>query len=160
VTTYVFTAKASDPDNDPLSYAWDFGDGQTTTGQNVPHTFPEAKTYTVALTTTDGRGGSETVTRDVPVGTLAGNWSVRFGNSPDTARIGENQNGRNIVGHLDTANLSFSGIVTDPRNVQIMVLYSGCTGTYTGSAAEDLRSISVSGDVDCDGAKSSISFSR
>lgn len=48
-------ATSYDPDNDPLSYAWEFGDGGTAAGQVVTHVFAAARTYIVRLTVSDGR---------------------------------------------------------------------------------------------------------
>ncbi|MGS0528289.1 PKD domain-containing protein [Zobellia nedashkovskayae] len=44
---------SSDPDNDTLSYLWDFGDGSTSTLQNPTHVFQSPTTYNVILTVTD-----------------------------------------------------------------------------------------------------------
>ncbi len=45
---------------DISSYAWDFGDGDTSTEANPVHGYQEAGTYTVSLTV-EGSGGSDTV---------------------------------------------------------------------------------------------------
>ncbi|HED66138.1 MAG TPA: PKD domain-containing protein, partial [Planctomycetes bacterium] len=44
------------------SWAWDFGDGGTSTQQNPSYTYSAAGTYTVSLTVT-GPGGSDTLTK-------------------------------------------------------------------------------------------------
>jgi PKD repeat protein len=46
----------------PTAWAWDFGDGGSSTSQNPSHAYTAAGTYTVKLTATNS-GGSDTVTR-------------------------------------------------------------------------------------------------
>ena len=58
---------SSDPDQDDLSYAWDFGDGAGGSGPAPSHTFAEADTYTVTLTVTDPCGVFDTDTLQVTV---------------------------------------------------------------------------------------------
>jgi PKD repeat protein len=48
---------------DPTSWAWDFGDGGTSTAQNPAHTYANPGTYTVTLTVTDVHGATNTRTR-------------------------------------------------------------------------------------------------
>ncbi|KAF5036268.1 PKD domain protein [anaerobic digester metagenome] len=48
--------------NVPTSWAWTFGDGETSTLQNPSHTYVAAGTYTVTLTATNA-GGSDTETK-------------------------------------------------------------------------------------------------
>jgi PKD repeat protein len=52
--------------NAPTTWAWDFGDGETSDMQNPTHTYAAAGTYTVGLTATND-GGSDTFTTDVTV---------------------------------------------------------------------------------------------
>ncbi len=47
---------SSDPENEPLTYNWTFGDGSSATGAVVTHAFPTADTYTVTLTVRDPEG--------------------------------------------------------------------------------------------------------
>lgn len=52
-----FNAAASyDPDEEPLTYFWEFGDGINSTDQNPTHTYDAIGNYTVSLTVTDGVG--------------------------------------------------------------------------------------------------------
>jgi gliding motility-associated-like protein len=55
----------------PFSYAWDFGDGKTSTLQNPTHSFTSfgcgTRTFTVRLTVTDANGCVATLTKSVSV---------------------------------------------------------------------------------------------
>lgn len=50
----IFSSTASDPEGSPLSYAWNFGDGTSSTAANPSHTFQAAGSYPVILTVSDG----------------------------------------------------------------------------------------------------------
>ncbi len=69
-TIVTFTATASDPDGDPLTFEWAITKGTpaTATGQIVTATFPGEHSYPVTLTVSDGRGGTVTVQKIVPLG--------------------------------------------------------------------------------------------
>jgi Tfp pilus assembly protein PilV len=60
---------STDPDNDPLTYFWDFGDGETASGAKVSHTFTYiglgAISRTVTLTATDVNGGQASSTVNI-----------------------------------------------------------------------------------------------
>ena len=59
----------------PYSYEWDFGDGNTSTGEYPTHTYKTAGSYTVSLKVTDDRGNSDTETRSDYIVVLPG-WSA------------------------------------------------------------------------------------
>jgi glucose/arabinose dehydrogenase/PKD repeat protein len=64
-----FDARAStDPDNDPLTYTWDFGDGATATGATVTHTYTAERPYTATVTARDPAGHTDIATKDISVG--------------------------------------------------------------------------------------------
>ncbi|WP_432993160.1 PA14 domain-containing protein [Dactylosporangium sp. CA-233914] len=48
------SAGSSDPDGDPLTYHWDFGDGTTSTEANPIKTYSNIGVYTAQLTVSDG----------------------------------------------------------------------------------------------------------
>lgn len=56
-TTITFDGTRSlDADGDPLTYAWDFGDGASGAGAIVTHTYATGGTYPVVLAVDDGTG--------------------------------------------------------------------------------------------------------
>lgn len=66
--TVTFDAVSStDTDGSITSYAWDFGDGVTTSGVSATHTYNTAGTYTVTLTVTDDDRATSTCTEVVTV---------------------------------------------------------------------------------------------
>jgi glucose/arabinose dehydrogenase/PKD repeat protein len=64
------SAGSSDPDDDPLSYHWDFGDGNASEEPHPIHTFETPGVFSVVLTVSDGAGGQ---TSAFPILIHAGN---------------------------------------------------------------------------------------
>jgi outer membrane protein OmpA-like peptidoglycan-associated protein len=61
---------SSDPDNDPLSYTWDFGDGTPpakTTFARTTHSYAKVGNYTARVTVDDGKGGINSATAPIAV---------------------------------------------------------------------------------------------
>jgi PKD repeat protein len=65
-------SKSADPDGNPLTYAWNFGDGTTGTGVSPAHSYAKGGLYPVTLTVSDNQlttsvATTVTVTNQVPV---------------------------------------------------------------------------------------------
>jgi gliding motility-associated-like protein len=63
--------------NPPCTYAWDFGDGTTGTGQFTSHSYPDNGRYNVSVITTDANGCSDTSDIDLTVYTTPAHFSIQ-----------------------------------------------------------------------------------
>lgn len=76
---------STDPNGDPLTYEWDFGDGSVGSGPNPSHVFDDNGSYDVTLVVTDPGGLSDTtsatanVTNVKPQGTFVRPSSLTVG---------------------------------------------------------------------------------
>ena len=67
--TVTFSSAGSvDPDGDPISFAWDFGDGNSSNEADPTHTFTSSGVFNAVLTVTDINGASTTDTVSILVG--------------------------------------------------------------------------------------------
>ncbi|WP_246075821.1 PKD domain-containing protein [Aliikangiella marina] len=75
-----FSDNSSDSDGQIISYAWDFGDGSSSTQQNPNHTFSAAGTYTVSLTVTDNDLNEDSISKNITIndGTVGPNASFTY----------------------------------------------------------------------------------
>lgn len=96
-------SQSTDPDNDPLTFDWDFGDGSTHSDQaTVAHEYQTSGTYAAKLTVTDGRGGQDTTT-----------IRIDPGNDPPTPSISSPSPGQEFaVGQP----ITLSGSASDPED--------------------------------------------
>jgi PKD repeat protein len=76
---------SSDPDGDPLTYSWDFGDGGIGSGAVPMHRFDDDGNFAITLTVSDGRGGTATATRMLEIVNAAPLISAMTGPSGPTA---------------------------------------------------------------------------
>ncbi len=87
-TIFFDASTSSDPDQQIVSYFWQWGDGDTDTGRQVTHAYEFAGTYGVVLTVSDVYGTSvSTSATAVVIGTSAGPVA-RFTVSPSNANVG------------------------------------------------------------------------
>ncbi|MFH2111639.1 MAG: PKD domain-containing protein [Candidatus Bathyarchaeota archaeon] len=65
--TLTFTASATDPGGDPLTYVWEFGDDTTGEGPEVSHAYTGAGFHIVMVTVSDDAGAEATTVFNVEV---------------------------------------------------------------------------------------------
>ncbi|MDX6284911.1 MAG: hypothetical protein QOG53_396 [Frankiales bacterium] len=80
LTCSVDASASTDADGTISSYAWNFGDSATTSGNPASHTYSAANTYTITLTVTDNSGMTGSTTRQVTVVAPAAAISFLGGN--------------------------------------------------------------------------------
>ena len=107
--TTTFTASASDPENDALTYSWNFGDGASGTGATTSHTYTQQGTYSARVTVGDGTNQTISEALIITVG------------SPPVPRIDTPNNGL-VFQAGDT--IAYSGSATDPDGTLTAANYS------------------------------------
>jgi PKD repeat protein len=65
--TCTFTDASTDSDGQVTGWSWDFGDSGTSTDRNPSHIYTSEGTKTVTLISTDNRGGTGTITKQITV---------------------------------------------------------------------------------------------
>ena len=111
---------ASDPNKDSLTFNWTFGDGGTSSGQNVTHVYGRTGTFSVALAIGDGKNTVNPPNATVTVApSLAGTWGGGSMLLPDTRgsiivlcplAITTSQSGTSLTGTLTFLNPCFGSI--------------------------------------------------
>jgi len=132
-TPYTFSSVgSSDPDNDPLTYEWNFGDGASGSGQSATHTYANPGSFSVTLTVKDEKhsvaapGASVTVARSV-----AGVWTGGVNQALFGANMSVNltQSGSSIGGTL-TFSGGLAGTVPLASSGTVSALTYPCTVTF------------------------------
>jgi PKD repeat protein len=98
-----FVGEATDPENGPMSFLWDFGDGALDNALETTHSYAQAGDYNVVLTATDSSGA-------------AGSTSVLVGVReplPPASPIASIQSPASYVFYKGTP-ISFSGTILNP----------------------------------------------
>ncbi|MEE6287399.1 ThuA domain-containing protein [Georgenia sp. MJ173] len=164
--TVDFTATATDADGDtPLTYAWDFGDGETADTAEASHTYTAAGDYTATVTVTDARGATASESVGISVTAVeakcfAGRSDDFTGDALDTERwdssIRVNQDLRVEDGSLIIPTASFDIYSSDNTAVPNIVLQDLPDGPFTattkvtlpGSTAYQQAGLVIYGDQD------------
>jgi hypothetical protein len=151
-TSFSFASSgASDPNNDPLTFEWNFGDGGSGSGQTTTHVYNSPGTFNVVLTVKDPKGLSATTSASANVGrNLNGTWSAPRGSCIlNPPRISVSQSGGNFNGTFTYGPFggttggsgSYTGTISSSSN-----FVCPCSVSFSGSLLG--LSVSFTGDVD------------
>jgi hypothetical protein len=130
LTSHAFSAAASDPDGDALTYAWSFGNGTTASSAAASVVYGNAETtvYDATLTVTDARGATATSTIQVTSASMTGTWTGMLIGAPVTVRLTQAAGGI-VTGSWDQPTLGAVGEVGP----------SGAPGLVKADGSFDLR---------------------
>ncbi len=146
-TPVSFSANASDPDGDSLTYNWNFGDGANGTGASPSHVYGGAGDFGVSVEVSDGKKNASGAT-NVSVRSMAGRWGGTItvpGYSPFPITLNLAQSGSSLSGNYSDFEGSgtVSGSVSAPLNVRITVSQAPYLPfTLSGTASADVNSVS------------------
>ena len=161
-------SSSSDPDGDPLSMTWNFGDGTTGLGAEVAHTYSSEGSFPVTLTVSDGRvSDSESTTatiaaslearaftlpEDGAIRLFAGrpNWCVRLEPLDDVFDLSEVDLESVRLRSVGTGSVEEIGALADKSTPLLDRDRNGVVELKTCFTAEDLRLLfaSVAGSRD------------
>ena len=142
-----FDASASsDPDSNPLTFAWDFGDGTNGTGATPTRTYTANGIYNAVVTVSDGRGGTDTATVRIDIGNTAPQPTIISPTTNQLFRVGETITLQGSAtdaqdGNLPNSSLSWQ-VFLHHNNDHTHPYLSATTGnnvTFTAPAPEDLQ---------------------
>lgn len=134
---------SSDPEGDPLTYTWDFGDGTVGAGVSPSHTYLWGGVFTVTLTVDDGNGNRDassttaTVTEvnDEPSADAGGPYSGSAGGAITFDASGssdfDNEDGTDANDQTMTYYWDFGDESTDSTNSTTIAHSYSEDGTYT-----------------------------
>ncbi|MET8252981.1 ThuA domain-containing protein [Micromonospora sp. NPDC005197] len=140
LTVAFSSAGSRDPDGGALTYAWTFGDGQTSTEANPTHTYATAGNYTAQLTVTNPKGRTAVANVPVTVGNTAPTVSIEF--PPDGGFFNWGDQVRYTVkvtdpedGQIDCARVNLQVLLGHDEHAHPLEQHTGCTGTVQTSLA-------------------------
>ncbi|WP_434741725.1 ThuA domain-containing protein [Micromonospora sp. SH-82] len=134
LTVTFSSAGSRDPDGGSLTYAWTFGDGESSTAANPTHTYDAAGNYNAQLTVTNDRGRTAVANVRVTVGNTAPTVTIEF--PPDggffdwgdqveyTVKVTDPEDGE-----IDCAKVNLQVLLGHDEHAHPLEQHTGCTGT-------------------------------
>lgn len=142
VSSLTFSASASDPDGDSLTYQWDFGDGSSASGQTVRKTYDRAGAYQATVRVTDSRGASGSSSTSITAKSLDGLWEdASQGYGVKMSQSGSTFTGRTVFSIRNLTG-STKGSVNANLEVQYSTNYGFATDSFSGRLDPGLDNIS------------------
>ncbi|MDG4831224.1 ThuA domain-containing protein [Solwaraspora sp. WMMD1047] len=139
--TVQFSSDGSrDPDGGTLTYAWAFGDGETSTEADPTHTYAEAGNYTAQLTVTNPAGRSAVANVPITVGNTAPTVTIEF--PPDGGFFEWGDQVRYTIsvtdpedGEIDCDRVQLQVLLGHDEHAHPLEQHTGCTGVVQTALA-------------------------
>ncbi|WP_328666871.1 ThuA domain-containing protein [Streptomyces sp. NBC_00322] len=133
------SAGTSDADGDALTYAWDFGDGGTSTEANPTYTYKKNGTYTATVTAKDPSGRTGSASVHVVVGNTAPKVTLQLPVEGQLFSFGDEIPFKVAVtdpedGTIDCAKVKVTYVLGHDSHGHPVTSAHGCTGTIKTSA--------------------------
>ena len=140
---------STDPDMEVLTYSWQFGDGNVSTGAQVTHSYSKAGTYQVNLTVTDPFGANSRASLNVTVVIPIPSFKQLYMIGPSSDQYKtmviadvDNDGDKEIVvgtdGGTDFDNISHGALIIYDLKTHAEEWNSGDIGTVTAIAVANL----------------------
>ena len=142
-----FRADATDPEGQGITYAWDFGDGTTGSGQSVNHTYAQAGYFQAEVTATDGKGATSSAQIEIAAASPGECLRVESGYCVSDLTGHYNTDGISEEGDFDDGNFddagwSFAGDTMPPAGP---VTYHGVPFEFPSYAAGRKNTVEARG---------------
>ncbi|MFI6539160.1 ThuA domain-containing protein [Nonomuraea sp. NPDC050547] len=136
LTVAFSSAGSADPDGQPLTYAWDFGDGATSTEPNPTHTYTAKGTHSATLVVEDPGGNSGTSSVPITVGNTAPAITFQLPREGQLFEWGDTVPFKVTVtdpedGAVDCATVLVSYVLGHDSHGHPITSTNGCEGTLT-----------------------------
>lgn len=128
------SAGTSDGDGDALTYAWDFGDGGTSSEADPTHTYRKNGTYTATLTATDPSGRTGSASAHITVGNTAPTVNLELPGDGQLFTFGDEIPFKVTVtdpedGTIDCSKVEVRFVLGHDSHGHPITSAHGCTGT-------------------------------
>ncbi|GIJ26209.1 hypothetical protein Vqi01_13710 [Micromonospora qiuiae] len=133
LTVNFSSAGSRDPDGGALTYAWTFGDGQSSTAANPTHTYAEAGNYNAQLTVTNPKGRTAVANVRVTAGNTAPTVTIEF--PPDGGFFDWGDQVRYTIkvtdpedGEIDCNDVELQVLLGHDEHAHPLEQHTGCSG--------------------------------